>query len=153
MAKEHTEHETPSESRAEAALVGAGVVQGIAQVIAEQIAQQQEAAVAGAYSGSFDVRIVFNGFTYEVLLTAPEPTEEDPGEWIAEGTRYKVVDGEKIDVTEFLKFRFRATDDWTVGGGLPIPVTVGSVTIEKLFGSFSRHPPVPDTRNAIGEGA
>lgn len=130
MSAEHTPEPAEHGGRREPAQ--AATVQGLAEAIAEQIATQQ--AVGAAIGGSFDVDIVYKDIEYKLEVTAPVPKENDPGAWIATGTRTDTV---KNTTKTFLDFYFKDQDNWKAGLGLPLPITFSNgLEIKHLYGEF-----------------
>jgi hypothetical protein len=129
MSAEHPPVPAEHAHRSEAAK--AGTVKDLAEVIAEQIATQQ--ALGADISGSFKVDIVYNGVEYVLDVTAPQGGEDDPGFWIATGTRTDV--STKVPL-KFLDCAFQDSSNWKVGLGLPVPITFANGEIKQIWGSF-----------------
>jgi hypothetical protein len=113
-------------------------VRGLAEAIAEQIAGRQTGD-GSVISGKFDVQIVYNGIEYTLIVQAPTPTNDDPGEWTVVGLR---KDLETDETDPFLNFAFKDSGNWTAGAGLPLPITFSNgFAINKLYGEFTMTTP------------
>jgi hypothetical protein len=137
----HAEHAHRS------APAAAGTVKDLAEVIAGQIAAQQ--ALGADITGEFDVDIVYNKIEYKLKIQAPEDgTQEDPGFWIASGTR---TDLDTNQTFKFLDCAFQDSSNWKVGLGLPVPITFTNGEIKHLWGEFQMGtvPPTGDGRPEV----
>ncbi|HEX4788127.1 MAG TPA: hypothetical protein VH372_06660 [Actinospica sp.] len=131
MAAEHTP--APAEHTGQREPATSGAVRGLAEAIAEQIAVQQ--AGDNTLSGSFDVEIVYGGIEYTLTVAAPNPTDIDPGHWSVVGTRKDLKTDKSIP---FLTFEYTGPSNWTIGAGLPLPITFSNgLEINRLYGEFS----------------
>ena len=130
MSAEHSPVPAGPAHRSEA--VQAGTVKDLAEAIAGQIATQQS---LGNTSGDFDVDIIYNNVEYTLIVKSPQGTS---GSWTAVGQRTDLATAETED---FLDCAFQDADNWSVGLGLPVPITFTNGQIKKLWGKFQMGTP------------
>ena len=143
MEAEETPTPVPAEHTGQREPAPSGAVRGLAEAIAEQIAAQELGA--NTISGSFDVKIDYSEVEYALTVKAPVSTDAVPM-WIVSGIRTDLKTGKSLP---FLNFKYADQNNWTAGGGLPLPITFSNgLEIKHLYGEFVMKSVASDAEDA-----